>query len=265
MLLASETSQLNSSSTSQPGQPTPPPYAEPVGPNPQSFPRVNNLYLVKHHASISGTWTVDPTLKVPQPLLPSLPEGEKPLDNLHLATHHGSITAQLNLESDKPTKSNLEAQCAYGSVTVNIMNRVNQRFRLKVRDDHGRMVVYIPRDFEGPVSWYNSWGDTTFSDAVAKRMSSNLSEINGAGKGFIGDLTRSGFGQSASPEAMPKGELEAWHGYELHLENRYGRIKVLFADEPPEEGLLTRMSKTFSNWVHATPTAEAEEWALASQ
>ncbi|KIO31844.1 hypothetical protein M407DRAFT_59314, partial [Tulasnella calospora MUT 4182] len=97
-----------------------------------------------------------------------------------------------------------------------------------VRDDHGRMVVYIPRDFEGPVSWVNSWGDTTFSEAVASRMSSNLSEIDGAGKAFIGDLTRSGFGQKIS---TVEGEAGSWHGDELHLENRYGRIKVFFADE----------------------------------
>ncbi|KAG9051323.1 hypothetical protein FS837_009590 [Tulasnella sp. UAMH 9824] len=260
--------QQNTPSTSQTGQtpqPSPPPYAEPSVPNPRLFPRVNNLYLVKHHASINGTWTVDPTLKVPQPLLPPLPDGEKNLDNLHLATHHGSITAQLNLESEKPTKSNLEAQCAYGSVTVNIMNRVNQRFRLKVRDDHGRMVVYIPRDFEGPVSWVNSWGDTTFSDAVASRMSSNRSEIDGAGKAFIGDLTQSGFGQKTASENTVEGSAGSWHGDELHLENRYGRIKVFFADEPPEEGLLSRMTRAFTNWVHTTPTAEAEQWALASQ
>lgn len=181
---------------------------------------------------MKGSWTIDPNVSVPPALLSAIPDGEV-RDNVFVKSQNAAVNVGLRLisDSDKPTKSTLRACSTYGTVTVKILSRSNQYFRLIAQSQNGAVNVYIPRDFEGPVSFTNEqphFGRTRFSELVQRRLT-HLSREAKSGKAFIGSW------DAANQDADGEPGSEWWRGDELVLSSMYGQITVAFLDEAPPE------------------------------
>jgi len=201
----------------------PPPYTPP-SPAEDVSPRFNHIYIQQRNHAISGEWTIDPNVRVPESLLHNLPKGAE-RENLFLESHDYSVSIRLKLISDgpEPTRSTLRAASHDGTVTVKILSRANQRFRLSAESKDGHVSVWIPRDFEGPVTFTNVDGTTRFSDAVSKRLA-HFSTSGKGGKAFIGSWSTSGFEATAGVEGR-------WMGDELVLGSNDGNVTVSYTDE----------------------------------
>lgn len=104
------------------------------------------------------------------------------------------------------------------------VSRQNQRFRLKAHSVNGSVTVFIPSDFEGPVTFSTLNGSTTFSQPIKKRLA-HFGGADGTNKAFIGSVEGSGFAD------LDKEGESAWRGDELELSSEYGSIKVYCAEE----------------------------------
>lgn len=98
-------------------------------------------------------------------------------------------------------------------------SRLNQSFRLTLKNRYAINTVYLPRDFRGPVHSKTVYGATIFSEAVQQNLR-DFGKQDGVGKAFIGEL--GGYGEDKSAP---------WDGDELILTNEHGRNLVYFADE----------------------------------
>lgn len=105
------------------------------------------------------------------------------------------------------------------------LSRRNQRFQLKAHSKHGNVAIYIPPDFEGPVTFSTRHGSTKFSNSIQQRLThfGGADKIN---KAFIGAFPTS----FADPGGLSKG---AWD--ELDLSSVQGNIKVYYANEISED------------------------------
>lgn len=108
------------------------------------------------------------------------------------------------------------------------LSRQNQRFHLKAESSHGSVTVYIPLDFEGPLT-YNTGdhGSIKFSEAIQQRLA-HFGGPGGVHKAFIGSLEASGFADVDDDSE--------WTGDELYLSTTYGSIKVYYTSEGQEPG-----------------------------
>lgn len=60
-------------------------------------PPTNFVRIYKRDGKIEGTWTIDPTLAVPESLLAPLPKGDVRRTNLHLEAQNGPVNAEVHL------------------------------------------------------------------------------------------------------------------------------------------------------------------------
>lgn len=82
--------------------------------------RVNYFHINEDHNPIEGSWTVDPSLRIPEAFLPANADLSK-MENLHLYSHHKSVTADLALVSETACKSVLSACSKHKEVKVVIV------------------------------------------------------------------------------------------------------------------------------------------------
>ncbi|KAG8889832.1 hypothetical protein FRB98_002481 [Tulasnella sp. 332] len=189
----------------------------------------NFLYIVEKRGPIRGAWTVDPSIQVPHGLLPQAKNKKKKLDNLNLYCHHKQIHAILTLASDpaKPTKSFLTAHSHHGPVSVEIASRMNQSFHLTAKSKKGDVTIYLPRDFEGPVTFKFRGSD--FSPALLPKMTL-FGRSDRYGTAFVGDWSKFGNGPRGKD-----GRYAHWTGDELVVSAKKGLVRICYADEPREE------------------------------
>ncbi|KAG8982913.1 hypothetical protein FRB93_007734 [Tulasnella sp. JGI-2019a] len=192
-------------------------------PSVDTRPRVNYICIKERNSSVRGEWSIDPRIKVPASLLAELDKGEERV-NLRLHSQNGSVSGVVRLVSDQPTKSFLHASSQNGSVTMKVLPRGNNSFKLQMGSQNGRLLVQIPSDFEGPVTFTFGHGSFTFSEAVERRLA-HYNRADRRGKAFIGSWETSGYADIGDDE-------EAWNGDELELSAQNGSVRVEFAEEP---------------------------------
>ncbi|KAG8876558.1 hypothetical protein FRB97_004111 [Tulasnella sp. 331] len=180
-------------------------------------PAVHHVHQAEVERSISGSWSIDPSVPLPQSdMLPPVPDEA---DSVHLESYNGSVSADLILTSRKPTVSFIQASSHTGSVTIRILDRSNQRFYLKAGSHTGDVSIYLPIDFEGPVTWSNGTiGTTVFSPEVEARLLHYSLEAN-RGKAF---LTRRDHEERNDA---------AWRGDAIVLGSYSGQIRIAYAHE----------------------------------
>lgn len=85
--------------------------------------RVNYVYVSENNNSAKGSWTIDPNVRVPPRLLPTIPDGEE-RRNFYIFSRHNSVAASLRLISNelRPTRSTLYARSEYNSVKIQIVS-----------------------------------------------------------------------------------------------------------------------------------------------
>ncbi|KAG8997343.1 hypothetical protein FRB94_007698 [Tulasnella sp. JGI-2019a] len=203
--------------------------------------RANHLYISENRAPIKGSWTVDPSMHVPQGLLPQVKNKKKKLDNLNFYSHQKQVHATLTLAGGRePTKSFLSAQSKQGPVTVEITSRTNQRFHLTAVSKRSHVTVYIPRDFEGPITFKYTKIPPHFSEGLLPQLTL-FGRDNTQGTAFVGDWSKFGNGPKGKD-----GRYDHWNGDELVVSAKRGLLRVCYTDEPREEikppqGLLSRL------------------------
>ncbi|KAG8855835.1 hypothetical protein FRB96_006657 [Tulasnella sp. 330] len=188
--------------------------------------RVNYIYINEKNRNVNGSWAIDPKVRLPGQLLPELPSGEERV-NLRINNANGSVSGELSLisDSDAPTQSSLHMRSQNGHVWVKIASRPNQRFCLNTHAESGNVIVYIPSDFEGPLTFTHMNSSLELSDEIKKRTK-HITQSDTNGKAFIGNWDESRFS-----------DKDAWNGDELSVSSKSGNIRVRFTDEK-EDGLM---------------------------
>ncbi|EJD40474.1 hypothetical protein AURDEDRAFT_115856 [Auricularia subglabra TFB-10046 SS5] len=199
------------SSTSQP--PPPPPL---VRAPPPIITASNLLDISRTHNRVKGAYLIDPALPVPESLLAPRPEdAEGPRPNLRLASTHASVDADVWVVDSPPDHKGptlLVFDSQYGSVDVRLHTLGNRPCNVEIRAAYGRVNIQIPRDFVGVVS-----ASTTYGSIVVPPQLTTMSEAEGEGKYFMGDLRLVG----------PDG----WQGTTITVKAPQGRIKFTCGEQ----------------------------------
>lgn len=117
-------------------------------------------------------------------------------------------------------------------------SRASRRLPLKITQEslNGRITVYLPRAFEGPVRAKTMNGSVKYSPSVTAELT-RFSDLSGTQRAFIGRFEPSHWVQE--PGA-------SWEGDELDLETRNGSIYVHYLDDldlppKPKTGFFSRL------------------------
>jgi hypothetical protein len=188
---------------------------------PDSVKPSNYLFLSRSHASLVGTYVIDPSLEIPSDFLVPLPEGEseETRRNLYAKTTHASATVDLYL-LDKPLPKSqgkvlLTTSSAHGNVYTYIHRADSSpAFSLKSSTKHAFLLVKIPRSFRGIVTGNVAHGRFWMSEAVSAQATI-FSEVEGIKRVFLGDLSARNDETDDSME----------------LANVHGNISIYFEDE----------------------------------
>jgi hypothetical protein len=89
---------------------------------------------------------------------------------------------------------------------------------LHATSENGSADIYLPRNFEGPITLSTKHGSIKRSTAVLDH-STLFFESGGVQRGFVGDHTAWGT------------DPENWRGDEALLESKNGTVRVWFVDE----------------------------------
>ncbi|KDQ59720.1 hypothetical protein JAAARDRAFT_33290 [Jaapia argillacea MUCL 33604] len=208
---------------------------------PPDIKPTNFLYVTRTHSSIKATYAIDPTLRIPEAILPPLEEGET-RKNVKLGSAHSSIGADLwivgsaSRNASQPVKrTTIEVVSQNGSCSVNVHNSSPYPISLVCKTHAGSVKLFLPKTFRGPITASSNFGSVTFSKQVLKHLIV-FSEVNNKRFGFLGDYEESGW--SADPDA--------WVGDEVHAETSHGSVKISFVDEEPE--VDSRGPTWFNKW-----------------
>ncbi|KAI0364671.1 hypothetical protein BV20DRAFT_974149 [Pilatotrama ljubarskyi] len=188
--------------------PPPPPYSPAAGPStapppppqrptssvlqPQTAQTVNHFEVFSKHNSVSGTYLVDPLLPTPA-VRSSLRKIRRkhnkswgnscssPADiNASFRTRHGAISLDMAVVADSgrslPPGSAKVPACVlvstrHGRINVNLFEiQPNRSIDLQVESRHGRIVLFLPATYEGPVMFQTrSASSVNFLPAFAAR------------------------------------------------------------------------------------------------
>lgn len=81
------------------------------------------MTLDKRNGGIKGVWYIDPSLPVPESLLPPLePDGYSTRKNLVVRTHNGGVTAEIYLLGKGDERALMEVGTHNGGVTVKVVS-----------------------------------------------------------------------------------------------------------------------------------------------
>ncbi|KAF8957386.1 hypothetical protein BDZ97DRAFT_1846538 [Flammula alnicola] len=202
----------------------------------------NFIHLSRPNSSVKGTWLIEPTLNIPSAFLPPLPSGEtdETRKNIFLESRNGSVDADIFVV---PTSTEALARIKHhkrvyihttsrnGSVTTKIhevtpLNTVESRLPLVITSHsaNGRVSVYLPRSFHGPIRVKTMNGSVRFSNSVQTLLTS-FSDIDRTQRSFLGHFDPSEWEEGAE-----------WTGDELSVDAFNGSVKVYFDDEVNSSG-----------------------------
>ncbi|KAG8958408.1 hypothetical protein FRC03_009176 [Tulasnella sp. 419] len=170
---------------------------------------VNYLYIVQRkHSSISGNWTVCPSLPVPWPY-------QLRGENLRLEAS-SFVAAKVDLVGEGKARIGIESR--HNGVYAEVRERGKQKFRLRAYACQD-VRIRIPRDFAGPVKLYHRHGYA--STSYSPDIYSNFRLLDSTEKettGWIG----AGYEQQS---------LLGWEGDELIVWSKKGHISLFYGDE----------------------------------
>lgn len=81
----------------------------------------NFTSIRKKYDTITGAWTIDTNLQVPEALLRPLEEGQLERPNLSLRTMHGSIRADVALISGTRERAYIDLDAWHGKVHLRVV------------------------------------------------------------------------------------------------------------------------------------------------
>ena len=220
----------------------------PEVPLPTPLPRATNYHSEKTTGDIKGTYVLDTAMQIPPAILNNMSSGffglgKKEPENLNIYTTYGAIETNVVLvggEQHKRVTVLLETGGGHGNVDFKLvcscssisnldpkcadslqLSRLNaQPVKVKVKSGYGKMTIYLPRDFNGPLKYRTGWGAVSFSPA----MRSFVHQFSG-NMGYLGDWNVAGFS-----------DYKSWNGDELEAVTQAGNITFKYADELVQPG-----------------------------
>lgn len=223
----------------------------------------NFVTLLKNIGSIKGRYLLDPSLPVPKSFLPELlkDETEEERRNFNVVNKHGSIDIDLTIASYKNSEGDeddweedmkdvlgrkrigIYVNAPNGNIKFAIhgpkprgMKRLP--FKLTVLAQNGKVAVYLPRSFQGFLTFIIDGPGNRGSQAfeLSPEISTYLytfSEVGKKRRCFIGDYSSLC--------------VDEWEGDEVVVDVKNGGMRVGWDDEVEETrgrekgGLLTRL------------------------
>ncbi|PBL03439.1 hypothetical protein ARMGADRAFT_1069974 [Armillaria gallica] len=216
----------------------PPSYEEPSTPViesvvPSNTKASNYVNIQRYMNNIEESFFIDPTLRLPQALLPSLKAGETEdtRRNLSIGMTMGSIDVDVTIvynegfsqSSETKRRVILVVKCTMGSVNMRLhaADSPNRHpLYLHVCSKAGSTGLSLPRSFAGLITIAAGIGAVELS----KHLLQFATPLGDAGKGgrryFIGDLSKS-FNNNAND----------WNGDEVLIEASLGTVSLKRDDE----------------------------------
>lgn len=180
---------------------------------------------------------IDPTLDVPEAVLPPLEPGQE-RKNLLLECQNGGINAEVYLvgpgvggsageeESEngmsKKRPTTIEVTGRNGFIALKLNAERDHPFSLRISAHNGGISLAIPNSFTGPLTTKTENGWVSFSSALAPNVTT-FSDVKSTRKCFVGDFTASNYG---------RGE---WQGSSIDLDCHNGRVKLCYVDEMDDQ------------------------------
>lgn len=221
----------------------PPSYSEGADPQPVAststssqtpYPNIkpsNFVYLSTTNTRIRDDWVLDPALVIPRDFLPPLSSGESESTrkNLSLRCTNGGIQADVFV---LPTSAEAIAAKRLRERVLIHASSTNGRIQLNIHDSgsrlplsitaatsNGRLDLYLPRSFNGPLRIKLGNGRLNYSKAVGA-MLTTFSNVRGVRNSYLGPHDVSTLDRDGK-----------WEGDELYAESSNGSINVYFDDE----------------------------------
>ncbi|GJJ10272.1 hypothetical protein Clacol_004498 [Clathrus columnatus] len=193
-----------------------------TGPRPILTRPTNYLTLVRENFPIRGTYRVDPTLPIPPGAIISKGGDGKEL-NLKFNSTNGSIDVCLDIiRGPAPGTcgpARLELKSISCDVTATILDKHQNRFRLRAISHQGNVTVNIPQTFTGSVVAKLNKGTIKFGTEIHSQLAV-LSEQNNESRYFIGDYLTTAYRDD-----------ESWPMDYLYVESQTGTISINFVKE----------------------------------
>ncbi|KAF7985463.1 hypothetical protein HWV62_5221 [Athelia sp. TMB] len=201
-----------------------------------SMRATNFLMLDRERQSIKGQYVIDPSIIIPESLLPiNSSEGER--RNVMLKSTYNPIDVDITLLNPrhpmgKPTT--LDLNSTHGSVNLKLRTMPADTpprtpFHAAVIAKYGSATLWLPRDFQGLVSIYTLYGHVKISQQFQEHVTLRH-EADHTQRLFLGDLT-----------ALQDGTVRD----EVHVMAEHGGVRVRFLDEESTDqrrkGFLSKM------------------------
>ncbi|KLO16663.1 hypothetical protein SCHPADRAFT_202760 [Schizopora paradoxa] len=242
------------------------------------IPTSNFVSIFKRDGAIRQSFVIDTSLDVPQDLSPvppppppkpattspsfidkiipssmkedrfALPENA-PRPHLKLESRDGSINANVWLVHSEQgrvdtsacpekEKAIFDIGTKDGSVIVKLHSLTEQKVSMRVWSKDGRITVYIPSSFVGPVNIYTGDGAIIPSAGVSKRLST-FAQHNKTQRSFLGDFKSAGYSDAAS-----------WNGSSLDILTKDGRVQLFYVEELDglkPQGIMSKLLGSLMN------------------
>jgi len=211
--------------------------------SPEGLNPTNYVTIMRKHEAIKADFVIDPSLRIPDALLPPLPSGQNDRNNLHLESYHGSIKTEVHVmppsrppPSDQPRRTTLMMKTEHGAILakLHVATGIRPPIHLSAINKHGSIKIYIPRSFVGLVSVTKGNGCVKFSDNLQKKLTA-FGEAKQTQKYFVGNLAE---------WSNIEGE---WDGDEIGVENKHGAVKIHYTEDVTDSKVVQKHS-FFSKW-----------------
>ncbi|CAK5282524.1 unnamed protein product, partial [Mycena citricolor] len=185
----------------------------------------NFLTLSRSNDSISGSFVIDPRIKIPTAHLPPLGPGEteETRRNASFQSANGSVKVDLFVLGDdtveRPVLLFVKSKNGPVHAKLHAADAARPPIQLTAQSSNGPVHVHFPRSFNGLLTVVTRNGSVKPSALLTSELTT-FSETNGVRKYFVGDF--SGYT-----------DAEGWRGDEAHVETSNGSVTLRFDHEPP--------------------------------
>ncbi|KZP04463.1 hypothetical protein FIBSPDRAFT_753124 [Athelia psychrophila] len=186
----------------------------------------NYLMLERKQNPIKGQYAIDPSISIPQSLLPLLPAGTKESDRknvmLKSAKKIDVDIALLNPRHPMGKPTTLTLESTHGSVNLQLRTTPadplrRAPFNATITATYGSATIWLPADFQGLVSIYTLYGSVKISNKFLEHVTLRH-EAEHTERLFVGDLTA-------------LSEQDSNFRDEVYVSAQHGVVRVCFLDE----------------------------------
>ncbi|KAJ7488158.1 hypothetical protein FB451DRAFT_1025405, partial [Mycena latifolia] len=200
----------------------------------------NFLSLSRGDSPLTGSYVIDPRVKIPQSLLPPLASGETEATrrNVFLQTTRGPIDVDLLIVGDATSKVDILVQSSIGPITTRLHASTSPRPPIHITAESSKapITIHLPPTFCGPVTIRTGSGTVRFAGRLMEDVTT-LSEADHTRRCFVGDFAD---------------WTEEWAGDVLNVKSASGSVTLLYEDDREANAWDTPGSSLSFPWIDAS-------------